>query len=239
VKRIAIRFRELTRISELWGPAPLHDFHNYDEYWLRRQSLNTLHSRWKIAGELIADDSSVLDIGCGSGEFLRYLKESRPLCEVEGIDTSAEACRLTASRGIECSVHDIASCDLDRAFDYITCLEVIEHIPDAEAVLHRIMTSCRRSAIISIPNVGFIGCRIRLCIFGRFPRTLCVCHMAEHVRFWTLKDFREWISHYGYFVIKERPQHGVWGLWKLFPGLFASGMVFEVCRDPLGVLVSA
>lgn len=222
------RVKELKRVSEIYGPAKLDDFGNYDEYWARRGHLNRTHSRWRIAMELIPDGSSVLDVGCGSGQFLDLLRTYRPNCTVSGIDGSERAVKMTRELGINATRLDIAVESVARRFDYVTCLEVIEHIPDAEIVLGRMVAAARRNVIISIPNIGFIGCRLRLALFGRFPITLCVFHMREHVRFWTVTDFREWTSRYGCKVVAQYPQHGVWLLWRFMPKMFASGMVYVV-----------
>jgi methionine biosynthesis protein MetW len=201
---------------------------DYDEYWLRRGTLTVVHDRWRIAAELIPDGASVLDVGCGSGQFIALLKTRRPRCTVVGVDVSPNAIEIARAQGANASVLNIESANAVGSFDFVTCLEVLEHIAHAEVALGRIMQATRRQAVVSVPNVGFIGCRLRLGLFGRFPTTSCVFHIREHVRFWTVADFREWVEHYGYRVVGEHPQHGVWFLWRRFPSLFASAMVYVV-----------
>jgi methionine biosynthesis protein MetW len=226
--RLSHRVGELKRVAELSRGMPLEEFADYDEYWEWRGQVTVLHERWKIARDLIPDGSSVLDVGCGTGRFLAFLQGERPNCELRGLDVSERAVEMARSEGVEASLHDVEAADITWRADYVTCLEVIEHVVQAERVLDRLMAARRRQAIISIPNVGFIGCRIRLALFGRFPTTCCVFHTREHVRFWTNKDFEEWIERCGYRLSARHPQHGVWVLWRLFPSLFASGMVYVV-----------
>lgn len=226
--RVRGRLAEARRVAELNGGAPLADFRDYDEYWERRAPVTVLHRRWEVAAARIADGSSVLDVGCGTGKFLEHVRRERPHCSVRGVDVSAVAVAATREAGIDARVLDVEREDLDGVADYVTCLEVIEHIAHAEAVLRRLVDASRREVIVSIPNVGFIGCRIRLALFGRFPTTLCVFHAREHLRFWTVKDFREWTEACGYELVASYPQHGIWGLWRIAPSLFASGMVYVV-----------
>jgi methionine biosynthesis protein MetW len=226
--RLSRRMAELKRVAELSGGMPLEEFADYDEYWEWRGQVTVLHERWKIARDLIPDGSSVLDVGCGTGRFLAFLREERPNCKLHGIDVSERAVEMARAEGILASVLDVETTDINSVADYVTCLEVIEHVVQAERVLDRLMAACQRQALISIPNVGFIGCRIRLALFGRFPTTCCVFHTREHVRFWTNKDFEEWIEHCGYRLTARCPQHGIWVLWRLLPSLFASGMVYVV-----------
>jgi methionine biosynthesis protein MetW len=221
-------YSDLKRISEIYGPAKLDDFGSYDEYWSRRGQLNIIHSRWKIALELIPDGASILDVGCGSGEFLSFVRASRPDCVLNGIDISEQAIDIARGLGISANIVNVENEDIQGTYDFVTCLEVLEHIAHAEIVLHRLVAVSRKYLIISIPNVGFIGARIRLAVFGRFPITLCVFHMREHVRFWTVKDFREWIAICGYQIVEQHPQHGVWILWRWLPSLFASAMVYVI-----------
>ncbi|MDX6438025.1 MAG: hypothetical protein QOF45_608 [Gaiellaceae bacterium] len=221
---------EVKRITELNRAAPLDDFASYDEYWEWRGRLTVIHRRWEIARDLIPDGSTVLDVGCGSGQFLAVLKERRPNCIVQGVDASPRAVEMAQSEGMDASVLDLETTDIPGSFDYVTCLEVIEHIAHAEAALHRLMNATGKQAIVSVPNVGFIGCRVRLAVFGRFPTTCCVFHVREHLRFWTVRDFREWVEHCGYRLVGQHPQHGVWMLCRRFPALFASGMVYVVER---------
>jgi hypothetical protein len=82
--------------------------------------------------------------------------------------------------------------------------------------------------ILSIPNVGYLGSRIRLALFGRFPTTNCVYHIKEHVRHWTLTDFREWTSRLGLRITHVEAQYGAPVARRLRPGLFAKGIVYRV-----------
>jgi methionine biosynthesis protein MetW len=224
---------QVRRVRELWQPAPLGDFADYDEYWERRGPVTVIHPRWKIATEVIEDGSSVLDVGCGSGEFLRYLGRHRPGCVLRGVDLSPVAVGIARAEGLDAAVLDIEQDDLAAEADYVTCFEVIEHLAHAEVALDRLMGAARRKVIVSVPNVGFVGCRVRLGVFGRFPTTCCVFHLREHLRYWTVRDFEEWVEHCGYRLTARHPQHGLWLLRDLVPSLFASGMVYVIER-PLG-----
>ena len=105
LERAKARLAELRRISELKRGAPLDDFANYDEYWEWRGRLNIIHRRWEISRDLIPDGSSVLDVGCGSGQFLSFLRTHRPHCSVRGIDISPRAVEMARAEGIDASLH--------------------------------------------------------------------------------------------------------------------------------------
>lgn len=209
-------------IRSLFAPAPMQDFKDFDEYWETRGTIGPMR-RWLIGADLIPDGSSVLDVGCGSGEFLEYLRSKRPNVRATGCDFSMQAVDNIRSLGFDGLVVDVSKEPLPETFDYITCFEVLEHIPNAEEALDRLMQSVRKQLIVSVPNVGYIGSRLRLGLFGRFPNTNCIFHVKEHVRHWTPKDFKEWVDRLGYRLVRSEGQYR---RGRKFPGLFAKGMVY-------------
>lgn len=215
------------RWKTMTGPAPLNDFENYDDYWESRGKLNRIYGRWIIATRFIEPGATILDVGCGSGEFLQYLREQKPEVKASGIDFSAKAVQLTREAGFEAEVVDLLSEKPPDVYDYVTCLEVIEHIPDAEAFMKNLKKAFRKQLIISIPNIGYLGCRLRLGFFGRFPTTNCVMHIKEHVRHWTHKDFKQWTEHLGLTLVHGEGHRGTFGTpWRRWPSLFAQGTVY-------------
>jgi SAM-dependent methyltransferase len=77
----------------------------------------------------------VLDAGCGSGRTLVELVDYGG--EVSGIELNTDAAELARGRGLgEVRVGRLEELPWDDAtFDLITCLDVIEHVPDDVAAL--------------------------------------------------------------------------------------------------------
>lgn len=74
---------------------------------------------------------SVLDVGCGTGDFLLSLRAGRPgVEELWGTDFAPELIRRVEARhpGIAFRVLDIERAALDRTFEVVVCSEVIEHL---------------------------------------------------------------------------------------------------------------
>ena len=112
-------------------------------------------------------------------------------------------------------------------FDYITMLEVLEHIPNAEEAMLRIKDAFKsKIAFFSIPNSGSLYDRIRL-LRGRFPKQWVV-HPSEHVRFWTLNDFKFTLSNLDIKLIKVHAIPHNHSLNKISPSLFSQSFIFEV-----------
>jgi methionine biosynthesis protein MetW len=171
----------------------------------------------------------VLDVGCSNGGFLSYLTSVRPNVKARGTDVARAALEAAAAKGHDVFYADLTTEPLDREYDYITCFEVIEHIHEAEAVLVNLRDATRRQLIMSLPNLGYIEHRIRLGIFGRFPNTSLVLHVKEHIRHWTVRDFKDWAAHFDLDVVSVEGQKGFPIVpWRRFPSLFAAQVVYTL-----------
>ena len=127
---------ELRKFSDLasrwWDPegecAPLHAINPLRLDWIERQAKG-------LSGRRIAD------LGCGGG----ILAESMALhgADVVGIDLAAEALALArrhaSDHGVaidyrEQSAEDLAASE-PETFDIVTCMEMLEHVPDPASVV--------------------------------------------------------------------------------------------------------
>ena len=112
-------------------------------------------------------------------------------------------------------------------FDFITLFEVLEHVHNAEAVLMNIRKSFPEATVLaSVPNTGSLASRLRL-LFGRFPKQWIV-HPGEHIRFWTLRDFKLMAAQLGYGMVCISPLRGPRLLTPFFPGLMSDALVFQM-----------
>jgi SAM-dependent methyltransferase len=70
----------------------------------------------------VPDASSLLDVACGTGEHLSYLRTE--FAEVTGVDASAAMLAVAAQKlpGVPLSVADMREFDLGRQFDAVCCL---------------------------------------------------------------------------------------------------------------------
>lgn len=104
---------------------------------------------------------SVLEIGCGSGNFLRYLRH-KGHAEIVGIDMDEHlADVLSDIDGVDIHLDDVANVLKSklngRTFDRIVLLDVLEHIEMADlqslmVMLHQFIAPQGR-VLIRVPNV--------------------------------------------------------------------------------------
>lgn len=110
--------------------------------------------------------SSVLDLGCGTGELLVRLAREKQFCRIVGIDVSLEAL-LAAQALVQAPLGEVGSrvsllqasfaipdCRLE-GFDAAVLVETIEHIdPGRLATVEHAVFRCSRPAtvIVTTPN---------------------------------------------------------------------------------------
>jgi len=90
-------------------------------------------------GALIAPGSSVLELGCGTGNLLNALRPSRGL----GLDLSAEMVRLARAKfpNMQFEVADAEAFEVDEKFDFVVASDLIGELGDITAMLecfHRV-----------------------------------------------------------------------------------------------------
>ena len=103
----------------------------YDGNWAYR------HEKWEyaVARDAIARATSVLDIGCGGGDFLVLLKGlDRRLV---GLETSRFGRTAASAKGLDVrdeSIEKHAAANAD-AYDAVSAIQVLEHVNDPRAFI--------------------------------------------------------------------------------------------------------
>ena len=126
--------RELAKFSDLahrwWDPEsdfrPLHE-------------INPLRLDW-IDGLAQLQGKRVLDVGCGGGILAESM--ARRGAEVLGIDLATKPLKVAQLHAIEAAAPRIAyrevavealADEMPAHFDVVTCMEMLEHVPDPES----------------------------------------------------------------------------------------------------------
>lgn len=123
------------------------------------QSLNKYQSNF-----LRHSSRRLLDIGCGTGDFLRVAKENG--WHISGIEISAQATR-TANQMLEgeyVQSGDLFTLNLtEESYDVITIYHVIEHLIDPVEMLQEIFRLLQPKGIVFIetPNIGGVGAKFK------------------------------------------------------------------------------
>ena len=149
----------------------------------------------KLIAELVAPGARVLDVGCGDGELLQLLADTRDI-DGRGIEISRERVNACVTRGLSVIQGD-ADRDLDDypddAFDYAILSLTIQATSRPKDVLANLLRIGRR-AIVSFPNFGHWQVRTRLLLTGRMPVTENLpdaWYASPNAHLCTIKDFAD------------------------------------------------
>ena len=96
-----------------------------------------------------SDVRSILDVGCGAGDFLNHVPDSY---QKVGVDFCAEPLRLLRSPVV---IGRIGALPFDsEQFDLVTCFELLEHLSHYEfsLALRELERVSKKYIIISVPN---------------------------------------------------------------------------------------
>jgi SAM-dependent methyltransferase len=150
--------------------------------------------RTQIEPLLAARAERVLEIGCSSGETLRWLKGTGRAGRAWGIELFEPAAQAARAHAEEVLVGD-AEALIDNAFgterfDLILCLDVLEHMVDpwrfVDTLQHRLAPGGR--LVISVPNIRCIKVLLPLLLLGRFRYQEHGILDRTHLRFFTLES---------------------------------------------------
>jgi methionine biosynthesis protein MetW len=148
-----------------------------------------------VVADMVAPGAKVLDIGCGDGELLRLLSETRNV-DGRGIELSREGVNQGVAKGLAVIQGD-ADTDLsdypNDAFDYVILSQTLQATRQPRVVLEH-MLRIGRNAIVSFPNFGHWRIRLQILFGGQMPRTDNLPYAwweSPNIHFCTIKDFRE------------------------------------------------
>lgn len=174
--------------------ARIADFYPPGYWWDGKGTLAPLERRyreWVMSLDQLrfvrtvvpqAGDLDLLDIGCGTGLFVRLA--ARAGYRAVGVESSAEAAAAAARLGDEPVIHGNEStvAESGRRFDVVTLFHVLEHVPDPFDFLRRIRKLLVKPGhlVVQVPNRSSIQARL----FGpRWHGLDCPRHICNYTTY--------------------------------------------------------
>lgn len=158
-----------------------------------------IRSDFQLISNLIKPSARVLDLGCGDGQLLQYLKKERQ-ADVRGLEISQELVCKAISLGITAIQGDCEK-DLsnypDNHFDYAILSQTLQAMKDPKSLMEEILRIAK-FAIISFPNFAHYENRFQLFFGGRMPVRKSIpyqWHNTPNIHFCTIDDFKNLCNH--------------------------------------------
>ena len=146
-----------------------------------------------IICDLVKPNARVLDIGCGKGDLLKLLTQSKNV-DGRGMEIDPYGVETCLANGLSVVEGD-ANNDLydfpDNSFDFVILSQTLQAISKPNVVLKQ-MLRLGKYAIISFPNLGHWKCRLYTLLTGKMPTSPYLnenWYDTPNIRLCTLKDF--------------------------------------------------
>lgn len=187
--------------------------------------------RRDIAPLLPASCDRVLEVGCGGGATLAWLKDSGRATHIAGIELNAGAATVARTRVdtlYEGDVGEHLAKFEPGSLDLILCLDVLEHLVDPWATLQSLQQLLRPGGqlIASLPNVRHHSVVLPLLLRGRWAYAEAGIMDRTHLRFFSRESALELLRSAGLQPDGEHLNYA-WGSWDRWKDLATLGLLRE------------
>jgi 2-polyprenyl-6-hydroxyphenyl methylase/3-demethylubiquinone-9 3-methyltransferase len=135
------------------------------EWWDPRGAFRTLHEINGLRLDYLAQRASlpgarVLDVGCGGGLLAEGLAARG--ARVIGVDMAPENVAAAAEHAREgrvsidyrCVDVELVAAEMAGTFDVVTCLEMLEHVPEPSRIVAACATAARHGGLVAFSTIN-------------------------------------------------------------------------------------
>nr|VFJ73175.1 MAG: methionine biosynthesis protein MetW [Candidatus Kentron sp. FW] len=198
-----------------------------------------LRSDLAIISQWIVPGSRILDLGCGDGALLAYLRDN---FSVKGygleIDDGHIAHCVAAGLNVIQGNLDEGLPDFDaNSFDYVIMTQTLQAVRSPERLV-REMLRVGREGIVTFPNFGHWSARIQIALQGKMPVSEalpCQWYDTPNIHLCTVKDFERLCKENDIRILQRTVvdvAHNENLFMQLFPNIFGEIAIYRLCKSP-------
>jgi methionine biosynthesis protein MetW len=161
----------------------------------------------QIIASWIESGSKVLDLGCGEGELLYFLKKDKQIegTGIERVESKVVRCIEKGLPVIQGDINEEIMDYQDNTFDYVILSQTLQQVYEPSKLIQALLRIGKRG-IVSFPNFSHWRVRLQLFVTGYAPITKQLPYEwydTPNIRVITIKDFRKFSKEVGSKIIKE------------------------------------
>ncbi|MEM8549199.1 MAG: methionine biosynthesis protein MetW [Verrucomicrobiota bacterium] len=189
----------------------------------------------QILGDWISPGARVLDLGCGRGIFLEYLRQHKQVFGI-GVDNQLEKINACVKRGVTAYQGDIEGALQqfpDGFFDWVVCSRTLQELNKPQEVIEASLRVGKRFAVGFI-NHGYWRNRLSLALTGKrvqnevFPDSWGDRRALNPV---SVSDFEDFCAGAGFTIQHRAYLRGDWrSPCKVLPSLLSGYVLYELSR---------
>lgn len=193
-----------------------------------------------IIADWIKAESSILDLGCGNGTLLKYLRDHHNVSGygLEISEKDIEACVAQDINVIQADLNNgLEQYFSDNSFDYVVMSQTLQATARPDLLIAE-MLRVGREGIVTFPNMAYWKGRLQLGLGGYMPVTKSLpneWYNTPNVHLCTLRDFELLCKTLGIRIIERSVvdhTHSKSTLWmNMFPNLFGEIAVYRISRQ--------
>ena len=152
-----------------------------------------MKKEFEAISKIIENNKRVLDVGCGDGTLMEYLKEKQKN-DVRGLEPQKNLVQTCIAKGLPVIEGD-AEKELvqfpKKSFDYVVLSQTLQAFFNPEEVLKQLLRIGKKT-IVTIPNFGYWKVRLHLLFKGTMPITKNLpneWYNTPNLHMCTIKDF--------------------------------------------------
>jgi methionine biosynthesis protein MetW len=160
-----------------------------------------------IIASWIEEGSKVLELGCGEGDLLHWLKKEKSVKErgIEIQEAKVEKCIQKGISVLQGDINEEIEDYPDNTFDYAICSQTLQQVFEPRGLIHSMMRVAKRG-VVSFPNFGHYRVRMQLALTGRAPVTKELpysWHNTPNIRVLSLLDFQKFTEDAGVKIFNQ------------------------------------
>ena len=157
-----------------------------------------MKNEFQVIAELIEKEKKVLDVGCGDGTLMEFLKNNKKT-NIRGLEISKSKVQDCIAKGLTV-IEGNAEKDLaqfpDKSFDYVVLSQTLQAFLNPELVINELLRVGKK-AIVTIPNFGYWRIRLHLLLKGTMPITKTLpdeWYNTPNIHMCSIKDFFRFVK---------------------------------------------